>query len=139
MFIKKSGGIIIIYKKILSNFLKFIQSDSEFVQWVEILNDISDKSKNVILGCVYIPPEFSPYSSDEAFLQLEDELITHSNFSKNVALIGDFNSRTSIGSDFVIPDENLLEILQVDDDINQENIFTYLILEKKNSFAKVQL
>jgi hypothetical protein len=32
LFIKKSGGIIIIYKKILSNFLKFIQSDSEFVQ-----------------------------------------------------------------------------------------------------------
>jgi hypothetical protein len=30
--------------------LKFIQSDSEFVQWVEILNDISDKSKNVLLG-----------------------------------------------------------------------------------------
>lgn len=116
----------------MSNFLKFIHSDSEFVQWVEILNDISDKSKNVLLGCVYIPPEFSPYSSDEAFLQLEDELITHSNFSKNVALIGDFNSRTSIGSDFVIPDENLLEILQVDDDISQENIFTYLILEKKN-------
>ena len=51
---------------------------------------------------------------------------------KNVALIGDFNSRTSIGSDFVIPDENLLEILQVDDDISQENISAYLILEKKN-------
>jgi hypothetical protein len=51
----------------------------------------------------------------------------------------DFNSRISIGSDFVIPDENLLEILQIDDDIGQENIFTYLILEKKNSFAKVQL
>ena len=118
----------------MSNFLKFIHS--EFVQWVEILNDISDKSKNVLLGCVYIPPEFSPYSSDEAFLQLEDELITHSNFSKNVALIRDFNSRTSIGSDFVIPDENLLEILQVDDDISQENIFTYLILEKKIFLCK---
>jgi hypothetical protein len=36
------------------------------------------KHINVLLGCVYIPPEFSPYSSDEAFLQLEDELITHS-------------------------------------------------------------
>ena len=72
-FKKKSGGIIIIYRKILSKFLKFIQSDSEFVQWVEILNDISDKSKNVLLGCVYIPPEFSPYSSDEAFIQLEFE------------------------------------------------------------------
>ena len=62
---KKSGGIIIIYRMIFSKFLKFIQSDSECVQWVEILNDISDKSKNVLLGCVYIPPEFSPYSSDE--------------------------------------------------------------------------
>jgi hypothetical protein len=31
-----------------------------------------------------------------------------------------------------IPDENLLEILQIDDDIGQENIFTYLILEEKN-------
>jgi hypothetical protein len=70
--------------------VKFIQSDSEFVQWVEILNDISDKSKNVILGCVYIPPEFPPYSSDEAFLQLEDELITHSTFSKNVALAKEY-------------------------------------------------
>ena len=136
-FLKRNRVALLLFiKKILSNFLKFIQSDSEFVQWVEILNDISDKSKNVLLGCVYIPPEFSPYSSDEAFLQLEDELITHSNFSKNVALIRDFNSRTSIGSDFVIPDENLLEILQVDDDISQENIFTYLILEKKKFLCK---
>jgi hypothetical protein len=43
--------------------------------------------------------------------------------------------KTSIGSDFVIPDENLLEILQVDD-ISQENIFSYLILENKISLCK---
>jgi hypothetical protein len=46
------------------------------------------------------------------------------------------SQRTSVGSDFVIPDENLLEILQVDDDISQENIFTYLILETKLSLCK---
>jgi hypothetical protein len=84
---KKSGGIIIIYRNIFSKFLKFIQSDSECVQWVEILNDISDKIKNVIFGCVYIPPEFSPYSSDEAFLQLEDELITHIQISLKMSLL----------------------------------------------------
>ena len=39
-FKKKSGCIIIIYQKILSKFLKFIHSDSEFEQWVEILSDI---------------------------------------------------------------------------------------------------
>ena len=47
-------ALLLFIKKILSIFLKFIHSDSEFVQWVEILNDISDKSKNVLLGCVYI-------------------------------------------------------------------------------------
>ena len=110
---------------------KYQQKVTRMVVWKWLISNFS-----VLLGCVYIPPEFSPYSSDEAFLQLEDELITHSNFSKNVALIGDFNSRTSIGSDFVIPDENLLEILQVDDDISQENTFTYLILEKKKFLCK---
>ena len=48
-------------KKILSKFLKFIHSDSEFVQWVEILNDISDKSKNVLLGCVFTFPQSFPH------------------------------------------------------------------------------
>lgn len=131
-FKKKSGGIIIIYKKKLSHILKFINSESEFVQWVEILHGNFDTGKDILLGCVYIPPEFSRYSSDESFSEIEDELIRFSNTSKEVALIGDFNSRTSIDSDHVIPDESLLEILQVEDDVINKDIFSYLLLESKN-------
>ena len=41
-FDKKSGGIIVVYKRVLSDCLHFLKSESEFVQWVEI----SDKLRN---------------------------------------------------------------------------------------------
>ena len=40
---KKSGGIVIIYKNKLENCLSFIQSESQFVQWVSISNVAFDK------------------------------------------------------------------------------------------------
>jgi hypothetical protein len=49
---------------------------------------------------VYIPPKQSTYSSEEAFNELED-----------IALVGDFNSKTSTLEDFIIPDQHLLQLL----------------------------
>jgi hypothetical protein len=46
----------------------------------------------MLLGCVYIPPENSKYSSEEAFIEVEDELLFFSRDHKNIALAGDFNS-----------------------------------------------
>ena len=39
---------------------------------------------------LYIPPEYTRYSSDEAFNQIEHELHSFSTNSKYVGLIGDF-------------------------------------------------
>ena len=49
----------------------------------------------ILFGCVYIPPENTRYSSDNAFHELEGEMITFSRNSKHIFLLGDFNSRTS--------------------------------------------
>ena len=49
---------------------------------------------------MYIPPKQSTYSSEEAFNELED-----------IALVGDFNSKTSTLEDFIIPDQDLLQLL----------------------------
>ena len=66
------------------------------------------------------------YSSDNAFHELEDEMIKFSRNTKHIFLLGDFNSRTSKILDFVIPDENLAEILNtVDDELLLENMFSY--------------
>jgi hypothetical protein len=48
-----------------------------------------------------IPPEYTRYSSDEAFNQIEHELHSFSTNSKYVGLIGDFNSRTGEDDDYV--------------------------------------
>lgn len=124
---RKSGGIIIIYKKCLSNFIKFIDSESDVVQWVELNLNLESK---VYLGCVYIPPENSVYSSENSFIELENDIINFSQKSKYVSLVGDFNARTARLPDYVTPDENLLEeILHIVDDDLTENMYTHKILE----------
>jgi hypothetical protein len=52
-------------------------------------------------GILYIPPEYTRYSSDEAFNQIEHELHSFSTNSKYVGLIGDINSRTGEDDDYV--------------------------------------
>jgi hypothetical protein len=67
----------------------------------------------MLLGCVYIPPENSKYSSEEAFIEVDDELLFFSRDHKHIALAGDFNSRTSNVSDIVELDDNRFDMLDI--------------------------
>ncbi|CAG2245049.1 EIF4B [Mytilus edulis] len=67
------------------------------------------------MGCVYIPPEGSKYSSVDAFTEIENEFLHLSEPNLKNVLIGDFNAKTSTLLDYVIPDQLLLEILNTDD------------------------
>jgi hypothetical protein len=69
---KNASGMIIVFKKTLPKCLHFIKSDSEYVQWVEFTKCLNF---DMLLGCVYIPPENSKYSSEEAFIEVEEELL----------------------------------------------------------------
>jgi len=65
---------------------------------------------------VYVPPENSKYSSEEAFNEIENEYIVYRFKPKKIEyshLIGDYNAKTFDLNDFLIPDENLLEILNI--------------------------
>ena len=133
---RKSGGIIIVFKKALSKYLKFLTSESEFVQWVEFSKDLSEQNdldSKILFGCIYIPPENSKYSSEEAFTEIEEELISFSGDHNNIALVGDFNSRTGNVSDIVEIDDNLFDILDIVDVaefINENIVFVNNFLKK---------
>ena len=115
-FERKSGGIAIIFRKELEKYIHFLQNECEYVQWMCLSKEISCvKNESLLVGCIYIPPEQSRYSSDEAFNELEDELITFSKNYKHVSLVGDFNSKTSTLDDFIVPDEDLINVLDFDD------------------------
>ena len=128
-FSKKSGGIVIVFKKVLSKFLKFINSDSEYIQWIEISKEYSTLNENVLLD--YTPPEYTKYSSEEAFIEIEEELVIFSQNTKNISINVDFNSRTSKLNDYIVDDLELFDILDVVDDTDYiDNVLNKL--EEKN-------
>lgn len=123
-FKKASGGIVVIYKKGLGKNLKFYETESQFVLWFQISKSVLSLNFDVLFGCVYIPPENSKYSTLEAFEELENELDTLSKVEKlYVALIGDFNAKTSSLPDYVIPDESIVSLFDLDYDAD---ILAYL-------------
>ncbi|CAC5383736.1 unnamed protein product [Mytilus coruscus] len=104
--------------------MKFLKSDSEFVQWVKIENT-PEQNTSFLLGCTYIPPSNSKYSSTEAFDEIENEFFSFQNDSTFYALVGDFNSRTAVLPDFFYANENWMHILQdVESDIS-EYVFNF--------------
>jgi 23S rRNA G2069 N7-methylase RlmK/C1962 C5-methylase RlmI len=53
------------------------------------------------LGCVYTLPENSLYSSINAFLDIENELVNFIEKDMKCALVGDFNAKTGFFEDFL--------------------------------------
>ncbi|CAC5406090.1 unnamed protein product [Mytilus coruscus] len=80
--------------------------------------------KNVLLGCIYIPPENAKYASNDAFNDIETEMSDLIEKTKSyVSLVGDLNAKTKLLSDIVILDSKLFEIL---DDIVDDDVLSYV-------------
>ena len=82
----KSGGIAIGYKKCLHKFIKPIETDCQYVYWLNIDKQLFNLSQNVIIGVIYIPPVNSLYSSDEVYTEIELELQRFFQTTKNIIL-----------------------------------------------------
>lgn len=114
-----------------------MKSESDFVQWVEFSDnhpEVNILNFKILFGCIYIPPENSKFSSVEAFTEIEDELVFFSgNNNKNIALVGDFNSRTGRLSDIVELDDSLFDILDITDvaEFINENLLFCNFLKNK--------
>ena len=94
--IRKSGGTIIIYKNKLAKFLEFPESNSSFVQWVRIKNIFLETEKSVLLGCLYVHPENTKYSSPDAFEEIETEMFQFAKECDYIGILGDSNAKTGI-------------------------------------------
>ena len=74
------------------------------------------------MGCVYTLPENSLYSSINAFLDIENELVNFIEKDMKCALVGDFNAKT--GFFLSERDETFLNVM----DVNVEDgLFRYHI------------
>ena len=93
------GGIIIEYQEQFHKNIEVIETKCKFVHWCTISKLIC--SEAVILGIVYIPPEYTSYSSPDAFGQIETEYMQLITNYKNIVLVGDFNARTAEEKDYI--------------------------------------
>jgi len=75
--------------------------------------NILNTENDLLLGFVYIPPKSSKFSSPESFYEIENDLINLLNFDDYIAFIVDFNAKTIESLDYIEPDQNLINALNI--------------------------
>jgi hypothetical protein len=107
----RSGGIMVGFKDNLAKHIDLVNTDSKYVMWFKCSEQPFKTDQPVFVGVVYIPPEYTKYSSEDAFSELQQQYLSSSNTSKYICLLGDFNARTATDTDFV----DLIKNRNVDD------------------------
>ena len=97
---RKSGGIALAYRKRLDHYINPLESESKLVIWFTISKQLT-KSKDLLCGIVYTPPESSDYSVSDPYQEIENELYRYTDRYEHILLFGDYNSRTNNLPDFI--------------------------------------
>ena len=104
----RSGGIALFVRDSISDFVKIeTELHSKLILWFTISHNITLIGEDVHCGIVYIPPQGSKYAHEEPYDELEQEIIRYCINSKNIILMGDFNSRTGQQDDYIPIDSYL--------------------------------
>ena len=138
-----SGGIALAVKNTISKYVTILSSDSNLVLWFKLSRQIANLEADILCGVVYIPPEYTKYSSADPFTEIQNELDSFKHNFSQVLLFGDFNARTGKLNEFVTPDSFLLDELHLealqaeyDDEISifeRNNICTGRTTQDKHS------
>ncbi len=111
---RESGGLAILVKNSILKFVQRQPSTSENTIWLKIYKDLCNTTKDIYLGSVYLPPEYSSYNRNN-LSNYWDNIEKEMSFFKAkgfVMLCGDLNSRSSTLQDY-IPDDSREDFLSL--------------------------
>jgi hypothetical protein len=57
---RKSGGIVLCYREKFEGDIEVIETENKFVLWCKISSKLMNLNSDLLLGIVYIPPEYIP-------------------------------------------------------------------------------
>ena len=124
------------FKDNLAKHIDIVNTDSKYVMWFKCSEQLFKTDQPVFSGVVYIPPEYTKYSSEDAFSELQQEYLSFSNKSKYICLLGDFNARTATDTDFV----DLIKNRHVDDYITDfVDNFTNVLNDLKMPLNRISM
>ena len=113
----RSGGLCVIIKKVLQEFVSIVESESKLVQWFKIDKILTGYDKDVLVGNVYIPPEGTRYQNDVPLVEIQDEMVNFA-IDNLICLTGDFNAHTKTNKDFIVGNEFIMNQLEFDSEIS---------------------
>ena len=107
---RNSGGILIIYKNALENYIKVVNKKDQNILWIKIDKYVT--GEDITLATVYISPINSTIYNNETmtedtFTTLRKQIATYMNEDGIMILGGDFNARTGRLLDFIEDDNEV--------------------------------
>ena len=76
------------FKDNLAKHIDLVYTDSKYVMWFKCSEQPFKTDLPVFVGVVYIPPEYTKYSSEDTFSELQQQYLSSSNTSKYICLLG---------------------------------------------------
>ncbi|ESO90487.1 hypothetical protein LOTGIDRAFT_164069 [Lottia gigantea] len=98
---RRAGGVALLVKEDVFDYLKLYKTDDDFSLWFSLEN--SPFGQELLFCIAYIPPCNSSYSSSQMFDSLEENYICTS--QTKFCLMGDFNARSGEINDFLINED----------------------------------
>lgn len=120
-----SGGVALLVKQHLANYVDIIPSESDYVLWFKLKRDLM--GINFLGAVVYVPPENSRYSDLSLFDELENDFTAiTAGEDTHVCMAGDFNARTGVISDVLLSNDTIFNEGLLD--FVTENVRTDLLM-----------
>jgi hypothetical protein len=70
---RRSGGILVGFRENLVNHIQILEYEFECVLWVD--GKVFNLEQPIIFGTMFMPPEYTRYSSDEPINQIEHHVL----------------------------------------------------------------
>ena len=105
---RHSGGVSVLIKDSISNFVTPIRTTGEHFIWLKISQQLTGYPMDMFCCCAYIPPYGSPYYATHPDCNLFDSLnadLTHFSNLGHVFVSGDLNSRIGTKPDTLLDSE----------------------------------
>ena len=115
-YIRKSGGIGVLYKSELSSNVTMLETESDYIFWIRLDKSMFNIDNDLILGILYIPPAQSRFLNEDELFCLETEITSMCAKSPFICITGDMNARTADMCDFIIADNFIADLMDFDDD-----------------------
>lgn len=136
---RASGGMLVLISNKINKHVKIMKQTNEFIIWIQIK---AEKNKTLYIGAVYVSPEESSYKSRDNFFECLQKDIDCRWDKGMIALMGDFNARTSNLTETLDSNNIPTTRLNIDQRVNKYgkeliNICKYnnlLIINGKNYF-----